>query len=255
QGRPRIASHMASVQRMTTVLIIRGLRSSASDLLHVHAIILLFQRTLRKVCFRTTLRMATLPPTYPLAKGLKAACGFCAKRDFDRQKRHPSPPHKLQNEIRINPKTMEKITPVRHFPKWSQDVEVSIATGWKDAIEEEEQANECQRVYSDGSAVDGGVGGAAVLMRGKQMIREKKFYLGTETQHTVYEAEIIGMILAVQLLREEGRKGTMSLGVDNQAAIIAVGTFHSQPGHYLVDKFHNDLQEFLLDNDSRKLVI
>lgn len=182
---------MASVQRMTTVLIIRGLRSSASDLLHVHAIILLFQRT-------------------PLAKGLKAACGFCAKRDFDRQKRHPSPPHKLQNEIRINPKTMEKITPVRHFPKWSQDVEVSIATGWKDAIEEEEQANECQRVYSDGSAVDGGVGGAAVLMRGKQMIREKRFYLGTETQHTVYEAEIIGMILAVQLLREEGRKGTMS---------------------------------------------
>ncbi|KAG1890081.1 hypothetical protein F4604DRAFT_1492585, partial [Suillus subluteus] len=155
---------------------------------------------LREVCFGATLRMATIPPTYPLAKGLKTAYIFCAKRDLEGRKRHPSSLHKLQNEIRIKPKTMEKIIPVRRFPKWSQDIEVSIATKQKDAITEEEQANECLRVYSDGSAIDGGVGGAAVLMKGKQMIRAKRFYLGSETGHTVYEAEIIGMILAVQIL-------------------------------------------------------
>jgi ribonuclease HI len=199
--------------------------------------------------------MMTLPPTYPLAKGLKTAYSFCAKRDFEAQKRRPSPLHKLQNTVRTNPETMEKITPVRHFPKWTPDVEVSIATKEKDAIREDKQANECLRVYSDGSAVDGGVGGAAVLMRGKRMIRGKRFYLGSETEHTVYEAEMIGMILAVEILREEGREGTMSLGVDNQDAIRAIGAFHSKPDHYLVGKFYDDLRRFLPDNDGRKLVI
>lgn len=62
------------------------------------------------------------------------------------------------------------------------------------------------------------------------------------------------MILAVQLLREDGadRRRTMALGVDNQAAIHATAAFHSQPGQYPIDHFHRDLGRLLLDRDDRE---
>jgi hypothetical protein len=45
--------------------------------------------------------------------------------------------------------------------------------------------------------------------------------LGKAEEHTVYELEIVGVVLAVQLLKEAGQAkeaATMALGVDNQAA-------------------------------------
>jgi hypothetical protein len=39
----------------------------------------------------------------------------------------------------------------------------------------------------DGSAIEGGVGGAAVLMEGERRVRESRFYLGKVEEHTVYE--------------------------------------------------------------------
>lgn len=110
------------------------------------------------------------------------------------------------------------------------------------------------RVYSDGSAIDGGVEGAAVLMKNGEMVKERRFHLGSDQEHMVYEGEIIGMILAVEILREE-RKGTMSLGVDNQAVICATKVFVSKPGHYLMDKFHDDLRSLILAHDNQKLII
>lgn len=63
------------------------------------------------------------------------------------------------------------------------------------------------------------------------------------------------MILAVELVREERARGTMALGVDNQAAIIATGAFNSKPGHYLIDLFHDDLRKLIPPHDRRKLVV
>jgi len=78
-------------------------------------------------------------------------------------------------------------------------------------------------------------------MRGEEVVREKRFHLGNDGEHTIYKGELIGMILAVELLREEEGRGTLALGVDNQAAITATRAFNSKPGHYLMDIFHNDL--------------
>ncbi|KAG2741300.1 hypothetical protein P692DRAFT_20680544, partial [Suillus brevipes Sb2] len=83
-------------------------------------------------------------------------------------------------------------------------------------------------------------------MEGGRIIRESRFYLGTVDEHTVYEGEVVGMILAVKLLEEEmrarGGRRTMALGADNQAAIRSTHIFQSKPGHYLMDKFHNELR-------------
>ncbi|KAG1798858.1 uncharacterized protein HD556DRAFT_1231883 [Suillus plorans] len=87
------------------------------------------------------------------------------------------------------------------------------------------------------------------------VVSERIFHLGSEREHTMYEAEIVGMIPAVELLREAGGEGTMALGVDNRAAIRATNAFQSQPGHYLINTFHDDLRMLLPDRDGRKLTI
>jgi hypothetical protein len=54
------ASQLAWVQCMAMLSITGGLRSSASDLLDIHANILPLQQMIQKACHRATLRMATL---------------------------------------------------------------------------------------------------------------------------------------------------------------------------------------------------
>ncbi|KAG2340107.1 hypothetical protein BDR05DRAFT_1036078 [Suillus weaverae] len=63
------------------------------------------------------------------------------------------------------------------------------------------------------------------------------------------------MILAIELLKEGGGEGSMALSVDNQAAIRATKAFISKPGHYLMDKFHDDLRKLVPAHDERKLTI
>jgi len=255
RGARGFASKMTRVQRMATTMITGGMRTSATDLLDAHANVLPFQQLLRRTCHKATLRMVTLDQTHPLHKGIRTAYNSCARRNFKSCKRHPSPLHRLLNEYRLNPQVIETIAPIRHYPKWETDVTTQVAQSPEAAIIEDTIAQEDLRVYSDGSAIDGGVGGAAVLMRGEEVVREKRFHLGNDGEHTVYEGELIGMILAVELLREEGGRGTLALGVDNQAAITATRAFNSKPGHYLMDIFHDDLRKVIPAHDQRKLVI
>ncbi|KAG2072901.1 hypothetical protein BDR04DRAFT_975829, partial [Suillus decipiens] len=81
--------------------------------------------------------------------------------------------------------------------------------------------------------------------------------LGSEKDHTIYKVEIVGMILVVQILKEKGggAGGSMTLGINNQAAIKAMAAFSSQPGHYLINIFHDDLRQLIQTDDARKLVI
>ncbi|KAG2032022.1 hypothetical protein BDR03DRAFT_834363, partial [Suillus americanus] len=164
------------------------------------------------------------------------------------------------NTFQLDPAKSETILPVHHSTKWTPDVKISIASKSEEAYYEDQLADKDIRVYLDRSMVDGGVGGGAVLMNGEEVLRERKFYLGSDKGHTVYEGEAVGMILAVQLIKEElkergGRQLTMALGVDNQAAIRSTTSFQSNPGHYLFDIFHDDLRSTLPEADGRKLLI
>ena len=60
--------------------------------------------------------------------------------------------------------------------------------------------------------------------------------------HTVYEGEGIGMILGLELIREERRVEKMvSMGTDNTAAIRATHAIKPGPSHYIWDIFHKRL--------------
>ncbi|OCH84476.1 hypothetical protein OBBRIDRAFT_713417, partial [Obba rivulosa] len=63
--------------------------------------------------------------------------------------------------------------------------------------------------------------------------------LGPSDKHTVYEAEIVGEILGVELLRSETQVARTSIAADNKATILAASLRRSTPGHYLLDALHS----------------
>ncbi|KAF8597945.1 hypothetical protein BDV93DRAFT_451977, partial [Ceratobasidium sp. AG-I] len=71
----------------------------------------------------------------------------------------------------------------------------------------------------DGSMVNGKVGAAAVLIKQGAMDKTAKFHLGPDTEHEVYEAELIGLQLALHLLSQEREVRKVEIYVDNQAVV------------------------------------
>jgi hypothetical protein len=61
--------------------------------------------------------------------------------------------------------------------------------------------------------------------------------------HTVYEGEGVGLILGLELIREERQvEGMVSMGIDNTAAISATLAIKPGPSHYIWDIFHRRLR-------------
>jgi hypothetical protein len=131
-------SQMARVQRMATLLITGGMRSSATDILDAHANILPFQQALHKICFKSMLRMTTLLDSHPLSHDIKATYEYRAACNFCKPKCHPSPLHKLLYKFKLNPTKMEKILLIHHYPKWEADINIQIARKKEEAAEEDD---------------------------------------------------------------------------------------------------------------------
>ena len=75
------------------------------------------------------------------------------------------------------------------------------------------------KVFFDGSCIEGKVGAAAIMFKQgveQQVLRKQ---IGDEFQHTVYEAEVIRLTLAAELIEREGSIKAAIIGADNQAVI------------------------------------
>ena len=60
------------------------------------------------------------------------------------------------------------------------------------------------------------------------------YHLGPDLEHTVHEAELVGLLLGLHLLNTEKNNRVLAmLGVDNQAAIKAFESELRSPGHHL----------------------
>jgi len=94
------------------------------------------------------------------------------------------------------------------------------------------------RVYCDGSGTDGGIGAAAVLYRHQSHRQTLHYHLGSADEHTVYEAECIGIVLALHMLINDTRSrfpNKVLIGSDNQAAILGLRNQRPHPGHWILD--------------------
>ena len=199
------------------IMIMGIMSTTVTDVLDVHADLLPFHLLVHKVRHRAALRLGTLPPSHPLYGAVRNA----RKRKV---KRHPTTLHDLMWTYDIQPDIMETIQCVRQDTKWNPGLAIWIAEDKEVAIREDRDDRANIRVYTDGSGIDGAVGAAAVLYReGRSGRKVKRVMLGSDKKYGVYEGECVAMILGLELIQEERNVSQVSMCVDNEAAIQAMG--------------------------------
>ena len=82
-------------------------------------------------------------------------------------------------------------------------LQLQVADMREESREEDEGDKADVQVYSDRSGIEGMASAAAVLFRDGQEIRSLRYQLGPLTHHATYEAEVVGVLLAAELIRKE----------------------------------------------------
>jgi ribonuclease HI len=106
-----------------------------------------------------------------------------------------------------------------------------------------------------------GVGSA--LFINNRVAKVLHFHLGSEKEHTVYEAEGVGIAMALYMLKTSNRKLSRPLSIcsDSQALLKALCNQRPHAGHYILDKIHDLAEELhakqdgLLNGDERRAVL
>ena len=222
---------LVAIQRSAALMIVGGLHTLPNDVLDIHANLLLFHLLVDKTCFQAALRLATLPSTHPLAKPVNQAA-----RHF--MKRYHSPLHKLMFKFKLKPNLLEKIAATRQDPKWEPSVALRVA-GNKELAKDKDLGDKSHiKVYTDGSGIDGRIGVAAILYQDRILQRKMRMKLGLSKHHTVYKGEGIGMILGLELIREEEEvNGMVTMRTNNIVAIGATHAIKPYLSHHIWDLF------------------
>jgi hypothetical protein len=171
-----------------------------------------------------------LPKEHPLHKIIKS-------RRITKVKRHKGPLHHLVRWFKPDALKTEKIpTTARDLTKIGKiPIQISITDSREDSIAEAENAKEEIQIFSDGSALKGKVGAAAVLIHKGRHTQTLHYDLRSDKEHTVHEAESVGILLGLHILSSrKSKKSSATIGVDNQAAIKAFTLDLRNPGHHLM---------------------
>jgi len=96
-------------------------------------------------------------------------------------------------------------------------------------------------VFLDGSGHEGSIGAAAVLYRGGEEKWSIRKFMGSEERHTVFKAELLGLSLAVEMVKGERQVWSLTIWVDSQAAMHTIGHRRAILGKYLVEAFHEQV--------------
>ena len=180
-----------------------------------HAYILPIDLLFCNLLFRATLRLCSLPISHPLHPCICSA----ARRKV---KRHPSPLHHLINFTGLNPKDIESISPVRRSPGYNPAFKSVVPPSKETALPLANLTNSTVpvRVYSDGSGYEGGIRASALLYINDRLARTIRIYLGSTKEHTVYEAEGVGLIMGLHLFNGLSHRLThpTMLGTDRRSS-------------------------------------
>lgn len=232
-GSQTFAKKLASVQRLAAIHITGAMRTSPGDLLDLHAHLWPIPLLMDKICYRSALRLSTLTEDHPLYRHVTRSARKMVKG-------HPSPMHHIFDAYKLQPELIEKIPAFHHNTKWSRSFAAEIAPSREIGIEQDRTSQAVENImhiYTDGSADEHYVGAAAIILRDGEETKRLTYRLGTTSEHTVFEAEAVGLILGAHLLARE--RGTEArFGVDNTAVIKSSRRPKARPGHYLLREFH-----------------
>jgi ribonuclease HI len=230
---------LQKTHRIAILAINGALRTTLTDLLDAHAGTLPIELTLLKTCHRATTRICTLPRTHPLHQMIRSAAN-------KRAKKHLGPIDHLLGRFQINPSKLETIYPANKGAQ--RDTLVTrIANTRESVIEQEKRDNAEFRIYSDGSGNNGKTGAAAVLYRKGQAepLKTIQKYIGPAREHNTFEAEAVGGILAMWLLKStpETYGKTVSFYTDNQSLIQSLHSPKATSGQHLVKNLVKEAKE------------
>jgi Reverse transcriptase (RNA-dependent DNA polymerase) len=189
---------LTTTQRPGTLAITGGLHTSPTDALNAHASTLPMHLKVGKALFRAAVRFASLPDSHPLCRQYRLA-------GARKTKRHRSALHHMTQFYSVKAKTVETLPVVRQNPVERNRLPATLEiTGDKEAsVLLDRNARETIKVYTDGSAHGGKVGAAAILTRQGKADRVLRIYMGTTEEHTVPEAELVGLVLGLHLIHTE----------------------------------------------------
>lgn len=224
-------SKLARVQRMAGLHITGAMCSTASDMLDAHDDLLPFHILVNHICQRSALRLAAVPDTHPLHKPVRRARRYI--------KHHRAPLHELLHAFGINPEALETIATHQQTLSWIRHIEVRKAAN-KDEAYREEMESRMQIKDMDGSDKAGCVGTAAIHRNGQRQ-GTLRVHLGSSSLHTIYKAELAGILLATHQLKGESHWHEAEIGLDSQVAIDALSLTKPMPSHYLVNEIHKQL--------------
>ena len=97
------------------------------------------------------------------------------------------------------------------------------------------------KIFSDGSGEGDNIRAAAVIFNIEGHLTHH-YHLGSITEHTVFEGELIGVLLALNLIWHHPNNTQVLIGLDNQSAIRALMSNKKQPGQYIIDAIHKELR-------------
>ena len=224
---------LAKVQRAAMIAITGALYTSPTDTFNACTHTIPAEQLIEKWCLKAVVQLSTLPPEHPLYKLVKSS----ANRNIIK---HKSPLHYLMHIFKLNPTSITKITAMVHnlLDANTTPLQTSIASSKEESKTEATNTPEAIKVYSDSSENNGKVGAATVLLKQGQPPRTLHFHLDNDTEHTIQEAELVGLLLGIYLIKTEKKgKTSFALGTDNQAAIKTLSIDLKQPGQRLVLDF------------------
>ncbi|KAJ3486250.1 hypothetical protein NLI96_g4374 [Meripilus lineatus] len=231
KGSVGMARRLGKVQSLAGRMITGAFRTTAIDVLDFHASLPPIELHLNQVVFNSAVRLATLPSHHPLHKPVQRAMRYYPLF-------HRTALHELFHafpELR----SLETIDRTPRFRRGHDAITTRIAPSREEAIAEAKQYEKSSMcIYSDGSGFKGGIG-AAAWARGKDGGEVWRLHhLGQGADHTVFEGEVDGTVLGLDIVASTPRITRATILLDNQAAIRAINDQPARPGQYLVNLFH-----------------
>ena len=183
---------LEKVQWLACKMITGAFRTTASDVLEIHAHVPPVALRLTDTCHREALRICALPASHPLS-----GPALRASRSIPRY--HHSPLHTLLRGFNLRPDSIKAINPAPQHPNWAPLLTTHIATDKDETAACIRTRMDEVQVFCDGSGLNGGVGAAAVVMMPPEG-PHLQYLLGKDTAHMVFESELVGLLLVLQLL-------------------------------------------------------
>ena len=229
---------VARVQKRAAQIITGAFRTTAGAALDVESYLLPAPQLLEKTALEATMRIRTTPLYTEIAEPYNIGGHSGRVRHRSSSLSHFS--SVLVRKFKVQLNQLEKRQP-HPVPPWWKAPSVQISLSAEEAIREHDSTKPgVIRIYTDGSGINGHVGAAAVtLSQPENGVRTKRLeYMGTANTSTVYAAELRGVVLALQILRDvqarTGSPGACVIFTDNQAALRALREPKCPSGQYIL---------------------